>query len=75
MEYRLKHKDGGIRWMAEYGMPVYGTDGAPLYIDGVIFDITEHKQAEIELQLFRTLLDNSSDAIEVLDPVTIRFWT
>lgn len=73
VEYRLKHKDGGIRWMAEHGMPVYGTDGAPVYIDGVILDITEHKQAEIELQLFRTLIDNSSDAIEVLDPATLRF--
>ncbi len=73
VEYRLKHKDGGIRWMAEHGMPVYGTDGAPLYIDGVIFDITEHKQDEIKLKLFRTLLDNSRDAIEVVDPATMRF--
>ena len=72
VEYRLKHKNGGIRWMTEHGMPVYGTDGAPLYIDGVIFDITEHKQSEIELQLFRTLIDNSSDAVEVMDPATLR---
>ena len=72
VEYRLKHRNDGIRWMSEHGMPVYGADGAPLYIDGVIFDITENKQAEIELQLFRTLVDNSSDAIEVLDPVTLR---
>jgi len=71
VEYRLKHKDGGIRWMEEHGMPVYGTDSAPLYIDGMIFDITEDKQAEINLQLFRTLLDNSSDAIEVIDPATL----
>ena len=73
LEYRLKHKDGGIRWMAEHGMPVYGTDGTPLYIDGVIFDITEHKHDELELRLFRTLLDNSRDAIEVIDPATMRF--
>lgn len=73
VEYRLKHKDGNVRWMSEHGMPVFGTDGAPLYIDGVIFDVTEHKHDEIELQLFRTLIDNSSDGIEVLDPVTLRF--
>jgi len=73
VEYRLKHKDGGIRWMTEHGMPVYGTDGQPLYIDGVIFDITEHKHDELELRLFRTLLDNSRDAIEVIDPATMRF--
>ena len=73
VEFRLKHRDGGIRWMSENGMPVYGPDDAPLYIDGVIFDITEQKQDEIDLQLFRTLLDNSSDAVEVIDPVTLRF--
>jgi diguanylate cyclase (GGDEF)-like protein/PAS domain S-box-containing protein len=72
VEYRLKHKDGGIRWMAEHGMPVYGTDGAPLYIDGVIFDITEHKHAEIELQLFRTLIDSAPDEIHVVDNTTLR---
>jgi diguanylate cyclase (GGDEF)-like protein/PAS domain S-box-containing protein len=72
VKYRLKHKDGGIRWMEEHGMPVYDTDGAPHYIDGMIFDITEHKQDEIELHLFRTLVDNSSDAIEVVDPATMR---
>ncbi|WP_143217791.1 PAS domain-containing protein, partial [Acidithiobacillus ferrivorans] len=34
---------------------------------------TEYQQAETKLKLFRALLDNSSDAIEVLDPVTLRF--
>jgi len=35
-------------------------------------DITEVKQAEKHLRLFRTLLDDSSDAIEVVDPVSKR---
>ena len=36
-------------------------------------DITERRQAETKLKLFRALLDKSNDAIEVLDPVTLRF--
>lgn len=36
-------------------------------------EITERKQAEAKLRLFRTLLDNSNDSIEVLDPVTLHF--
>ena len=36
-------------------------------------EITERKQAEGNLSLFRTLLDHSSDAIEVLEPSTLRF--
>ncbi|MFA5171543.1 MAG: EAL domain-containing protein [Sulfuriferula sp.] len=36
-------------------------------------EIAERKQAEAKLRLFRTLLDNSNDSIEVLDPVTLHF--
>ena len=49
IEYRLKHKNGDIRWVSEYGMSVYGADGAPLFVDGVIFDITERKQTEVKI--------------------------
>ncbi|HSE59605.1 MAG TPA: PAS domain S-box protein, partial [Nitrospiraceae bacterium] len=41
IEYRLLHKDGGIRWVYEKGQGVFGTDGRILYLDGVIFNITE----------------------------------
>jgi len=40
---------------------------------GITREITKRMQAETKLKLFRALLDNSSDAIEVLDPVTLRF--
>ncbi len=73
VEYRIKRKDGSIRWMAEHGMPVYGTDGEPVFIEGVIFDTTKNKQAETELKLFRDLLDDSSDIVLVADPDTARF--
>ncbi|MCJ7765151.1 MAG: PAS domain S-box protein [Thiovulaceae bacterium] len=46
VEYRLKHKNGTIRWMAEHGMPVYEDASTLLYIDGLIFDITERKAAD-----------------------------
>ena len=36
-------------------------------------DITERKKTEESLKLFRTLIDRSSDAIEVVDPETFRF--
>jgi len=36
-------------------------------------DITERKQTEESLKLFRALLDQATDAIEVLDPDTGRF--
>ena len=45
-EYRLRKKGGEIRYFLERGKPAYGSDVNPLYIDGVIFDITQRKMAE-----------------------------
>ncbi len=36
-------------------------------------DITERRNAEESLRLFRKLIDQSNDAIEVVDPKTLRF--
>jgi len=47
--------------------------GGEWHATGIIRDITERKQVEIKLELFRALIDNSSDAIEVLDPATLRY--
>lgn len=73
VEYRLRRRRGDIRWMSEHGMPVYGEDGVPLYIEGVIFDVTDRKRDEDRLRLFRSLIDHSNDGIEVLEPGTFRF--
>jgi PAS domain S-box-containing protein len=36
-------------------------------------DITERKKSDLALKLFRALIDQSNDAIEVIDPDTFRF--
>src|SRR5262249_426489 len=50
VEYRIIHKSGAIKWVWERGQAVYGEDGRVLYLDGCIFDITDRKQAEVELR-------------------------
>jgi len=42
-------------------------------VRGMAHDVTERRQAEGSLKLFRTLVDQSNDAIEVVDPVSLRF--
>ena len=64
--------DGNTIWLSTSKVPLSDKDNQIIGILGLYQDITEHKQAEDHLKLFRTLLDNSSDAIEVLDPVTLR---
>ena len=39
----------------------------------ILQDITEQKETEHSLKLFRTLIDESNDAVEVVDPETLRF--
>ena len=56
VEYAFLHKSEGIKYFHERGRPMFDESGSPLYIDGVIFDITENKeslnkQQELETQL------------------------
>ena len=50
LDYRIVHRDGSIRWVYEQGQAVFDGDNNPRYLDGVIFDITERKQAEEALK-------------------------
>jgi PAS domain S-box-containing protein len=47
-------------------------EGVYLYSVHILENVTERKKAEAHLRLFRALLDNSSDAIEVIDPTSLR---
>ncbi|CAI3794048.1 PAS domain S-box protein [Rheinheimera sp. MM224] len=45
VEYRLRHKDGSLRWVQELGQGVYDDNGELLYIDGFIWDVTQQHEA------------------------------
>ncbi len=40
IEYRIKHRDGSIRWVYEKGRGIFDAGGEFLWLDGAIFDIT-----------------------------------
>lgn len=69
-EYRIRHKTGEIRWV-EWNITPTIKDGILARVDGVSSDITQRKMAEIALKeseyKFRTLLQNSADAILVVN--------
>lgn len=67
VEYRIRHKDGGIRHFLERGRPVRGEDGKPACIDGVILDITELKQAEQELIKYKFMVEESGEEMYLVD--------
>jgi PAS domain S-box-containing protein len=52
--------------------PVKGTNVVDR-VASVLQDITERKKTDRSLELFRTLIDHSNDAVEVVDPETLHF--
>ncbi|MBA3553085.1 MAG: PAS domain S-box protein [Actinobacteria bacterium] len=49
-EYRMVTRDGRIVWFEEAGTVLPGRAGRPARVQGVMFDITERKRAEVELR-------------------------
>ncbi|MCP5223894.1 MAG: EAL domain-containing protein [Thauera sp.] len=49
MEYRLRHADGGFRWISDEGNPRRDPDGTFLGYIGYCYDITERKRGDLAL--------------------------
>ncbi len=46
LEYRIRHANGGERWVQDKGQPIFDREGQPILIDGVLTDITRRKESE-----------------------------
>ena len=70
MRYRYPHR--GERELLVKYFPIKGPGGIDR-VATVLQDITDEREAERSLRLFRALIDQSNDAVEVVDPETLRF--
>ncbi|MGH7868423.1 MAG: PAS domain S-box protein, partial [Candidatus Dormibacteraceae bacterium] len=72
LEVKLRKKDGRPLWVLFNASLIENEDGAPAAIDGTLIDITDRNDAEEALRRsekrFRELIENSSDAISLIDP-------
>jgi two-component system sensor histidine kinase/response regulator len=70
--YRIRSREGELRHLTERGRPIYGDDGQPLYVDGVIFDVTDHRRAEAALaegeERFRQMAGNIAEVFFLVTP-------
>jgi PAS domain S-box-containing protein len=71
MKHVMVALDGSLVEVESASIPILW-NGAPA-IEAICRDLTERKRAEQSLRLFRALIDQSHDAIELLDPETLRF--
>jgi PAS domain S-box-containing protein len=69
----LVARDGREVPIDDSGAPIIDDKGAVTGTVLVFHDVTEKRRAEEALTLFRTLVDRTNDAIEVIDPATGRF--
>lgn len=70
-EYRIYHKGGGVIWGHDYMTLVKDGQGKPLFVQGVMIDITESKKTDDALRLseekYRTLVEQINEIIYQLD--------
>lgn len=57
LEYKIKKKDGSIRWLLEHGRIIRDANREPIYLDSMNFDITDKINAQIALQEAHDLLE------------------
>ncbi len=70
-EYRIIHRDGGVRWVHESVQNTCDEPGRPSMVQGAIYDITDRKLAEEALreneERFRVFFRTSPDVITISD--------
>ncbi len=71
-EMQYEYPAVGVRDLAISYFPIAGPTGIER-VACVIRDISELRHADQSLKLFRTLIDQSNDSVEVVDPDTMRF--
>jgi len=67
-----RHKDGRRVIIETSAMPIFDANGTWCGYRGIDRDITERREVEKKLELFRALIERTTDAIEVIDPATGR---
>ncbi len=71
LEYRIAGEGDNFRIVHEYGIVIQEDEGQSVWVDGVLFEVTERRETERRLDetstLVRTLVEVTTDAIFVKD--------
>ncbi len=65
-EYRVVWPDGSVHWLAARGLFQYDDQDVPARFIGIVMDITDRKQAEIENRELAAAIQQEKDKLQVL---------
>jgi PAS domain S-box-containing protein len=78
--FRMKRKDGSEIWVEDHGHYVRDEHGHIIYHEGILRDVTprlvaeaERRQAENTLRQFKNIMNDSNDAIFIIDLETSQY--
>lgn len=64
IEYGIYHTDGSIRYVYERGAAIYNDQGKPIYLDGVIVDITDRRRNEEERERLIRAIESKNKELQ-----------
>ncbi len=77
LQYRIRAKDGQLRWVWEQGVAVLDSEGEVQALEGYIADITDRRRVEDDLRRMNAFLDsiveNIPDMIFLKDARELRY--
>lgn len=68
VSYRLRHRDGSWRVVLDTAQIVEDSQGRPLYLQGVMTDVTDAELTASTAALQGAALDAAADAVAIMDP-------
>jgi len=70
-QYRIIHKDSSIKWVEKKISPILDNKGRLVRLDGVLRDITERKEDEVQHRnsesLYRNIIETAQEGIWTID--------
>ncbi|MHC4205113.1 MAG: PAS domain S-box protein [Planctomycetota bacterium] len=66
-EYRMLTKDGRVVWFRDEAVIVKDDKNQPLFLQGVMYDITQRKQTDEEIRKFKTISDKAGHGVGIAD--------
>ena len=66
-EYRMIAKNGSVVWFRDEAVIVKDEKNQPLFLQGVMYDVTRNKQAEEEIRKFKTISDKAGHGVALVD--------